>query len=307
MKTMHRKTKNRSVLFTLFVALLFVVAMGILFPKNADKYLRTQLFLQKTFAPAVYDMVLVGDSRMYRGLDPITIEEEMPGWNILNFGYSNGGLNPLMFRAAEQKLNPDGHKVIILGITAFTLTPESLENGHYLDNRKKKREEKLEYIYFGELLNWFTPQSPESVRNLILQEEKPSNYINRYMNAGWVASDKFPPDSMEAFESYRESFLTQKVTPQIFDNVIRQIEQWSRKGYQVFAFRPPIPEPMIALADTLAGYNQSYIMEAVQKAGGTWIHVDPTTFKTYDGSHLGSQSAIDFSRYMARQIQLMVK
>lgn len=300
--------EKRNIPFTLVATLIFVVLFGLLFPKNPEKYLRSQLFLKKTFAPAVYNLVISGDSRIYRGVVPEIIEKEIEGWRVINLGYSNGGLNPAMFRLAESKLNKSGGtRAILIGITAFTLTPESLENKHYLENKAIKREERIEQMHLGKLLNWFSPMSPEKVRNLFSKPDEPVQYINKYCDEGWVASEKFPADTLEAFESYRQSFLTQKVTPAILDGLIQQISEWEKSGIQVFAFRPPVPEAMLVLADTLAGYDQALISRRVTEAGGTWIDIDPTRYKTYDGSHLNPQSAKALSADLAKIIKKVIQ
>jgi len=290
--------------FSLILALLFSVVLGFLFPKNPEKYLRSQFFLKKTFAPAKYNLVVAGDSRVYRGIAPMAMEEILGDWKVLNMGYSNGGLNPLMFQLAESKLtSAQGPKAILLGITAFTLTPESLENKHYLENRFMKKEERLELMYLGKLLNWFTPVSPEKVKELLKGTKPDKTYLNEYNEQGWVASNKFPADTLEAFESYRNSFVFQKVTPDIIEDIMNQVAVWSRKGITVFAFRPPVPKAMIDLADTLAGYNESEIRSKLKLAGGQWIEIDPTQYKTYDGSHLDPESAVALSKFLANEIK----
>jgi hypothetical protein len=299
---------KRMIWATLLTAVAFSALFGFVFPKNPEKYLRSQFFLKKTFAPAKYNLVVVGDSRIYRGISPVAMEEVLKKWKIINLGYSNGGLNPAMFRLSESKLASNkGPKAILLGITAFTLTPESLENKHYLENRFMKKEKSLELMYLGEILNWFTPVSPEIIKELLKGSKPNQTYINEYRELGWVASDKFPADTLEAFESYQNSFVFQKVTPSILEQIMLQVEKWSHNGIAVYAFRPPIPKAMIDLADTLAGYNENEIKVKLEMAGGHWIDVDPKQYKTYDGSHLNPESAVALSKFIATKIKQATK
>ncbi len=295
---------------TLLFASVFIVLFGCLFPKDSENYLRAQFFLHKTFAPAKYNLVVLGDSRIYRGASPKGTENKLPGIALLNLGYSNGGLNPVMFRLADTKLTQNtGPRAILMGITAFTLTPESLANRHYLENNNMKREKRYELLYFGALLNWFSPVRPKQLVQWAGAGKQETTYSNRYEYGGWVASDKTPADTLEAYEVYHQSFLKQKVDPVILDAIVQQIDIWNRNGIAVFAFRPPIPKPMIDLADTLAGYNQPEIVQRITEAGGIWIDIDPSRYQTYDGSHLNSRSAIKLSEdlaaflhpYLARQ------
>lgn len=50
-------------------------------------------WLQKANAEARYDIVLLGDSRVYRGISPEDMAIVLDGYEILNFGFSANGLN----------------------------------------------------------------------------------------------------------------------------------------------------------------------------------------------------------------------
>jgi hypothetical protein len=299
---------RKNIGLVLVFAALFIVLFGISFPKNPQKYIRSQFFLQKTFAPAKYNLVVMGDSRIYRGVSPRAMEEKLTGWRVLNLGYSNGGLNPLMFTVAQSKLvqpklaKRNEPRAILIGITAFTLTPVSLENKHYLENRWMKREERIELLYFGGMLNWFSPVTPGLLRDHFTGKIPEQVYTNHYEYGGWVASNKFPPDTLEAFEPYRISFERRKVMPEIIDELMAQVAVWSKQGIAVYGFRPPIPQAMIALADTLAGYNQPEIVQGFEAAGGIWIDVNPQLYPTYDGSHLRPEAAVNLSNFIADEI-----
>ena len=49
----------------------------------ANRYWVVKTFIQKN-----YDIILLGDSRVYRGISPAMMEQSMPGFRILNFSYS---------------------------------------------------------------------------------------------------------------------------------------------------------------------------------------------------------------------------
>jgi hypothetical protein len=64
----------------------------------ANRYWVVKTHIQKN-----YDIILLGDSRVYRGISPSTMEQSMQGVRILNFGYSGGGLNQYMYEEADNK------------------------------------------------------------------------------------------------------------------------------------------------------------------------------------------------------------
>ena len=74
---------------------------------------RSQSFLEeerfgalKTFAEPEFDIVIMGDSRAYWGISPDGINTVLPDYQILNFGYDQGGLNETMFHEAFSKKKP---------------------------------------------------------------------------------------------------------------------------------------------------------------------------------------------------------
>ncbi|HNW52593.1 MAG TPA: hypothetical protein PKH79_16035, partial [Prolixibacteraceae bacterium] len=70
----------------------------------------------------------------------------------------------------------------------------------------------------------------------------------------------------------------------------------------VVGFRPPVTVPMKMLEDTMGFYNETAISARFNEAGGHWIHLNSTEYKTYDGSHLDLKSAMKLSEVLAHQV-----
>lgn len=289
------------------MAAILVVALSFFMPKNKEKYLRDQFWTQKTFASNTYDVVLMGDSRTYRGLSPSVIEKALPGMKVLNFGYSNGGLNKVMFDAAQKKLSADNEdKVIVIGISPNCITGYSQKNDQYLQEKNRPREDIFERMYLNKVLYYFSPTSPEALKEKVNQKPAPSYYNNEYYPDGYVLSEKFPADSTEAISSYISDYTNFKVEERYIDVLTSQVEDWSRKGIKVIGFRPPTTLAMRAVEDTLGHYNEALIKEKFCKAGGYWVDLNPGNFKTYDGSHLEKNSAVLLSEIVSREIAKVI-
>ncbi|MFW5831780.1 MAG: hypothetical protein ACOCVA_05990, partial [Prolixibacteraceae bacterium] len=158
---MNQSTKIRT---TLLIAAIFTAAFSLVIPEDAEDVKRELFWSRKTFAPPVYDVVLLGDSRLYRGLSPDAMKPHLPDLKILNFGYSNGGLNPTMFEAAEEKLAENNKpKIIVLGISANTVTGYSADNQHFLQERNRPREQLIERLYLHTLRQWLPSTSPRKL------------------------------------------------------------------------------------------------------------------------------------------------
>lgn len=301
-----KRTPNISI--TILVAGLLVAALSFVIPKNKEKYLGDMFWSRKTFASAKYNVVLMGDSRVYRGLSPYVIEKRLSGLKVLNFGYSNGGLNPTMFDAAESKLNKKAkNKVIVLGISANSITSYTKDNNQYLQELTRPKEDVLERLYLNPILYWFSATNPEQLKESFKAADNSSYYLSEYHLNGYVESDKFPADTMEALPSYIKDFTKYKVEQSAIDELFEQIKKWVAEGITVVGYRPPVSHPMVELEDSLGNYNEELIKTGFEAAGGHWVEVEPTEYKTYDGSHLDKPSAERFSEFLAQKISSLLQ
>ena len=292
---------------TLAIAAVLVTALSFVLPKDSEKYLGELFWTRKTFAPAKYDVVLMGDSRLYRGLSPEIMESHLPGLKVLNFAYSNGGLNTAMFEAAEKKLSQNNKpKVIVLGISTNTITPYSAGNQQYIQELIRPREEVLERIYLNPLRYWFSATSPEELKQHFSNSEETAFYRNKYFMNGYVESEKFPVDTMEAIPSYIKDFTNYKVESKNLEVLFKQVEKWTKEGIVVVGFTFPVSQPMQMLEDTLGLFDEAAIKAGIEKASGHWIDFNPANYKTYDGSHLTIESAKQLSNTVGKEIEKLI-
>lgn len=288
--------RKPNIWITLAIAAILVTALSFVLPKDAEKYLGELFWIRKTFAPAKYNVVIMGDSRVYRGVSPETIESHLPGLKVLNFAYSNGGLNSTMFDAAEKKLvHNNKPKIIVLGISANAITDYSAGNQQYLQELTRPKEEIFERIYFNPLRYWFSATSPEKLKNHFSETKETAFYRNEYFMNGYVKSDKFPIDTMEAISSYTKDFTNYKVKPENLQVLFNQVKKWTDAGIIVAGFVPPVSQPMQMLEDSLGLFDEIAIKAGFEKASGNWIDLNPANYKTYDGSHLTIESAQQLS------------
>jgi hypothetical protein len=302
---MNRKPK---IWITVLLAAFLMGLLSLVLPKNEEKYLSEHFWTRKTLSTQKYNVVVMGDSRVYRGVSPDVMKEYLPGLKVLNFGYSNGGLNPTMFRAAEAKITKsDKEKVIIMGISANTVTGFTENNNQYLQELTRPREEVIERLYFSPVKYWFSPTSPEGLKQHFWGVKENTYYYNHYHLNGYVLSEKFPVDTMEAIPSYIKDFTNYKVDQRKLSDLYQQVSEWTQHGILVFGFRPPVSHPMYLLEDTLGLYNETAIKTSFTAAGGYWIDLQHTDYQTYDGSHLEERSAIKLSKKLAESIHIVLE
>lgn len=298
---------KHNIWITSLLAMVFIALLGAILPKNPDKYLKSRFWALKVHGTSKYSFIILGDSRVYRGISPYEIEDILPEYRVFNFGFSNGGLNSAILEAADKRLRQsDGHNVVLMGISALTVSNLSLPNEQYSQELTRPREEVLENIYLGRFLHYFSPITPEGVRDLIKGVRPSVSYTSIYHDNGWVESKKIPPDTMEAMPYYIDDFNLHRTNYLLVDEVCDKVREWSLRGVKVFAFRPPAALPIVSLEDSAGKYNEQLIAEKIVSAGGYWIDVNPASYKTYDGSHLSAEEARKFSVHIAAKIKAVL-
>lgn len=250
------------------------------------------------------NILLAGDSRVYRGLSPAAFEAVLPQTRAYNFGFSSGGHNPIIFNELGRMLINDENAVraIVLGITPISLTP-----------RAQKNEEFFLYKEMGPVTvadtaqDFFRPMTFKRLKKTIRKTpEDPFSYSFIYHENGWVSSDINKRDETIALESYKTIFDNNKVDALTINLLLEQVSKWSQAGIVVVGYRPPTTEAMEKIENSQSGFVEKDFIKSFKKSGGIWVdarsygqHFD---FETYDGSHLTPQSSEKMSEILAKAI-----
>jgi hypothetical protein len=270
-----------------------------------------RFWVLKAQGTARYDVILMGDSRVYRGLSPQAMETILPGTHILNYGFSGGGLNAEMYAAAEQRLDPrSSKKSIVLGITPLTLTSRAERNDHFQQEMQRPPDYVFMHLYWMPLLNSLAPLGEQDFTSAFsAQNTRPNQqgYYLEFHDDGWVASFTIPEDPLSALPSYREIFSQTPVSPRLVQELVEQTRQWTQRGIQVFAFRVPSSQAMVDLENQMSGFDEAALVKAFEDAGGIWFPMPLAPYHSYDGSHLAKSAAEAFSIDLAKLIKLRTR
>ena len=88
----------------------------------------------------------------------------------------------------------------------------------------------------------------------------------------------------------------------------KQIRTWEKAGIQVFAFRVPSSVEMEVLENSISGYNNEQVRNAIEMSGGEWLSIpNKESYHSYDGSHLHHNSAILLSEELGKQLKNKLK
>lgn len=261
-------------------------------------------WMEKTFPHQKYSMVIVGDSRGYRGISPQAMEEVLKDFKIHNFSYSSGGLSSNLINHVLHYLDKKAEKkVVVLAVTPHSLTREASKNAHFFENLKKGPENIFDKYITHFFKNYFYAYKFDEALKLLGGKKvkvKNIDYQQKYFDDGWVASSKRQP-TLEAISIYRDIYIRYQVDPKVVSSLMATVKKMINKGIEVIAFRVPTSREMYQLEQEISGFDEAQFKELFKNAGGQWISL-PAEGTTYDGSHLNESSAIEFSKKLAEKI-----
>lgn len=291
----------RNIKITVLVTLILIVLFKILLPipeKNQEEM--DQFWYSKTFAKSEYDIVVCGDSRVYRGISIEDLKKpSQKQLEAINLGYSSGGMSSEYLKFAVSKFNKKAkNKILVIGLTPHSLTQEAFKNEALHEKMKVAPAQQFRYHYLSSFLKSFSPYKP-----IDLISHKKDNYREEYMPGGWIASSYIIPDSTYAWESYRKTFTDYQVQQKQVDSFLSDLKKYKNQGIKIVAFRPPSTLGMRQLEDSLSKFNENQLKTAINELGGVWIEFRDGDFVSYDGSHLEKKSAQKLSRIIGETLK----
>ena len=289
----------------IIILLIAMLRPSVKYSDAANQLQADRFWIMKAQNKSKYDVVILGDSRTYRGVSPTEMAAHLPNMRIFNFAFSSGSLNPEIFNAGYQLLDEGSkNKVIVLGVTASSLLPLYEKNEQYRQEHNRPRSSYFERVFVNSLLQNFLPFDHDALLQSVTGKKRNHPlYISEYKNDGWVASNKIPEDTTEQLWQYRDELKRYKVKPELVSALLKQTTEWKAQRITVIGFRPPTTQGMQQLEDELSNLDYTQFAKDFEAAGGKWVSVDRAQYHSYDGSHLNEESAIRLSKTLGLQIQ----
>lgn len=263
--------------------------------KTPDKF----FWYKKTFAPNDQDILLVGDSRVYRGLSPAAMAAVLKGSKILNFGYSSAGFEPFFLDAAVKKLSAKGKRILVLGVTPHSLTAIAAQNKHY---REQAHQENLPF-WIKNIEYFFGRDSTiAAVKYLLRVQHGSDQYHTISHDDGWCEC-YYPLAPAQGLPVYKKLFSSYQVSAEVTKIMLDKVKELTKAGITIFAFRPPTYPAMEQLEDSISGFVEKDFIQGFEAAGGRWLVLDDRfSFDCYDGSHITGTAAKKLSRELGQKI-----
>lgn len=280
--------------------MLGVISVKVFLPSPyINKELENEFWIKKTFSKTHSNVVIGGDSRTYRGLSPkalkSTIGKEL---SIVNLGYSDGGFGLEYLQFLHQRLDTTAEQpMLILGITPLSLTKNSADSKHLKSIQNKTKSEIFSGLYFASFLKHFPPYKPYE-----LFDDSTEAYVIDYQTNGFAASNHSKGDFELTYYIYWDIFQKTNVNDTVIQNLTLELKKYVDQGIAVYCYAPPTPERMRKIEAEGSGLNWEAFITKLKNAGVNWINVEPTKYKSYDGSHIYAYDAHELSLYIGKQI-----
>lgn len=296
---------DKRVIYTLIISFLICMVIGFVNKNIPTDELLKQMFVYKIHHDKTYDLLIGGDSRVYRGVSTGSFENIME-LDAYNLGFSSALYEKQLFDIIDQRCHKEAVKTfIVLGITPHSLTKYSMPNGHIHQIKNMKKEDVLMYSNFLRLKSIFTPYSISDIIDHFSNDGFGNDGFIQvpYTKEGWVASDYNIRQPYSALKSYHTTFKNRKVDSIVMSQFFNQVKIWSKNGCKVYGFIPPSSPNMESLERSFSGFSDGDIVKHFIGSGGKWIALD-SVYHSYDGSHLSGESAIRLSNEMAYKIKM---
>ena len=262
-----------------------------------------KFWVDKAFASASYDIVLLGDSRLYHGVSPKRLEELL-GLKALNFGFGYAGYNEKYISAGVSKFNPDSqNKNFVFLISPHSLTERALKNTQYHEKSSIKFLDRLVMNNFWRQLEDF---QSTTIDEILGNKEKPY-FSTGVSENGWMPVVTKELRNTHGVSNYKKLFIGNQVQGETIANLMSQVKKLNSSGIKVYGLRPPVDSEVEKLENELSGFKEEEFIKNFEQSGGTWIHIPRTGFDSFDGSHITKESALKLTDIIAKQIKSDLK
>ena len=270
---------------------------------DSSSFAKETFWVDKVFSSNNNNIIVYGDSRVYRGVsidDLLGINQQYKG---LNLGFNSSGINDDIFEFINKKINRNAdYKIIILGVTPNLFTEKAALNSHYNEIKGSTRSEVLLKMYIYTYLETFDRRTPLDLYYSIYEKSNRYRFIETFHKRGWVESVATPIDTNGACANYQLEFSKGKSLKENQQKLLNQISLWKQKGIKVYAFEPPISNSLKQIELQYSGFNYKSFITQFQIKGGIWLDIPKNKWKTYDGSHLKGDDSKSFSNYLGKII-----
>jgi hypothetical protein len=297
--------KKQTLAFLMGLPILFVLVYFALLKLNtSNNMLKESFWAHKVSADSIYDFVAVGDSRVYRGIDPDEIEAQYLKLNgskikAFNFGFSSAGLEPYILEKAKDLLKHGGKRVMLIGVSPNSFIESSQKNGHL---KKIESQDSKDLWIKKNIYPELSVFRRYAISDFVKYKHR-EFYLEKFnLHSGFVGSSKLPYDSTAAINQYSRQLKANKIDTFGARVFLEMLQKLKSEGVRIVAIRIPSTIRMRNLEDQLTADFCNELFTKIEAQGIECIHVHDSNIHSYDASHLDEKSAKLLSAKIANLI-----
>lgn len=297
--TYRLKMAERSMkLWMLFIPITLLASIFILPELPSSPMRRDAFWAGKMESDTNEDIVFVGDSRVYRGIDPLVFGR-MTKLKARNFGFSSASPDSILIEHAINCLSSSGKKLVVIAVSANSFMSSSIENTHFKSVKSWSVSDKWVKYHIYPLISFFDNRSVAD----IFKYMKSEGYYEHYnISNGFAASYKIPADSNAAVPAYQRQFEREQYSKDAESKFINYVLRLKSSGYHPVIIRVPCSYSMIQLEDMATKNAIPRLMRELMDRGIDVLPYVSDGLSSYDGSHLDEQSAELYSQKLSQDI-----
>ena len=248
-------------------------------------------FRMKLAWNAEADAIVLGNSQVYRGVDPRGFAQTCPGPKVLNFGFSGTLMRPEYLEASLATLRREGPRVLLVGVNPLEFKDRRLSDG-FVAAREHDKQFKLP---------WQMESALRPVLHRLRPLEAPIPGARRvtwdYRPDGFVASNSPPREVGAARQNrYRNEYRNKPFSPEMYEGMLVQLAKYQQAGYRVLLFSTYSSPAFEAVDAEMTGLDDSKLAADAARYGLIFLSLPVHGLRSYDGTHLDAPSATEFAR-----------
>lgn len=277
----------------IFILITFVTIMSEIYPKQMliNFYMQKYHFDLKANDGKKYDLLIAGDSTVYRGINP-SIMNQIVNKKSLNFAFSSQRLSKYYLNEINKRIKKNGILIFGINIRSFSLNKTSKSGIEFIHKNNPRVFPNYVYIYLNTLFPSF---------NFL---KMMSNSLNNYYTSnGWVTSFSKVDLPLELTIKSINKYKSHKINYRMIKYFFKYVKEMTRKGYRVFIYNS-ILNNNIKSFDNKVFYKYDF-ENNIKDSGGIFLKTN-NYYKTYDGIHLNKSNSVKLSNEIGNSVKLLL-
>lgn len=243
----------------------------------------------------VADAVVLGNSQVYRSVDPDAFAGACPAIALRNYGFAGALMRRDYLESAAAALRDDGPRLLLVGINPMQFKDERDADG-YTQSRSHEAQFKFPWRFeraLAPLLVALRPlEKPLAIGPLIRWE---------YRDNGYVLAD-MPQLHLKDEAKYERDYLARPFSSRMYEDMLRTLVRLQSEGHRVLLFATYSSPAFERVDARMSGLDDQRLAQDAASHGLGYLPLATSGLRSWDGTHLDSRSAALFGERLGQAV-----